>query len=1164
MCQCERGRRKAVEERPLFLRLRHVVNLIQGQHGMAQEREALEAATAQAQESRRYLLAAEAAAVQDQYLSLKMLRYIAAALGLTVAVLGGLGLVGNLASNWILASFHEGYKIMVPAVGLALALCGAAALCVAIPRCAPERVVRVLAFLVLTIAALRLAELAVGVDYNSSNLFIPPPWMPLSPDETPAALPTVAALLAAALGFLLMRRHTRPVLLFSLASIPTVVGAAFLLGYVYGNPMLYGTRLIPIAVPAALGLTLLGIAMMILLAARELALRMLMTIRGAEDQAERAHSLERERKLKDDLQTANEDLAAANEELQASNEELQGTNKKLNTAAHDLEAVNAQLVERAAELQAIIGTVADGVVVFDLADVPITMNAAGEALLGLSPEERRLPPAERVKLRHVRRADGTPLPPEELPSYRALHGEAVSGQVMIRRTPVGEDIWVSESAASLLDSQGQITGAVVAVTDITTLVQGQKELEAQRDEAQRRMRVVEGINGILDRVIGSQTEEELGRTCLDAAETLTESAFGFIGEIGPDGLLHDLALSDPGWNYCTMYDQTGHRRPPGNFLIHGLYGRVLSDGRSLIANDPYAHPDSLGTPEGHPVLTAFLGVPLIHQGQTIGMIAVANRPGGYRLQDQETLEALAPVMVEALHRKRAEEELARYRDHLEDLVTQRTAEVQERSRVLESVFNNSLSSLVLLDTEFNFLRVNETYAAACGRPAEDFSGHNHFVDYPSDELKATFKEVVRTKTPWNISARPFEFPDHPEWSVTYWDLSLVPILDAAGEVEVLLFSLQDVSERVRAQQERERLAADVARSERKFRELVQSANSAIIQWDGHGTITLTNAYAERLFGYEHGELLGQDVMILAPEVEAGTGRSLEGLKDAILANPEAFQTNENENITKDGRRLWMLWANRVVLDGHNDFEGVMAIGIDRTAQHEAEKALEEHQQRLRALAAEVASAEQRERQRLATTIHDGVAQTVGGLKMRLQMLNARPEAALVAAELGEATLLADEALREARSVITDLNPPILRQFGLIETLRWWGAQVSEKRGLEVTIRPECGMEQVEYDVQVILFQTVKELLQNTVKYAEATQATITVRGDESHLKIEVTDDGVGFDPTSARYTEEGGFGLFNARERMMYLGGDLQVDSAPGKGTRATISLPLPCVVSAK
>lgn len=118
---------------------------------------------------------------------------------------------------------------------------------------------------------------------------------------------------------------------------------------------------------------------------------------------------------------------------------------------------------------------------------------------------------------------------------------------------------------------------------------------------------------------------------------------------------------------------------------------------------------------------------------------------------------------------------------------------QRDQAYVDALFDQSRSPLVLLDTRFNFIRVNEAYARVCNRPLGEFAGRNHFEMYPSD-TQVLFEEVVRTKRPLTMAARAFVFPDHPEWGVTYWDWTLTPLTDASGEVDALLFALADVTQ----------------------------------------------------------------------------------------------------------------------------------------------------------------------------------------------------------------------------------------------------------------------------------------------------------------------------------------------------------------------------------
>ena len=124
---------------------------------------------------------------------------------------------------------------------------------------------------------------------------------------------------------------------------------------------------------------------------------------------------------------------------------------------------------------------------------------------------------------------------------------------------------------------------------------------------------------------------------------------------------------------------------------------------------------------------------------------------------------------------------------------------KEQARLLDLIFEHSLDSIVLLDKEYNFIRVSETYAKSCQRDSSEFPGHNHFEFYPSP-LQDEFNEAVKDKITYRRTARPFVFPDHPEWGTTYWDLGLVPILDSYNDIEFFLFTLKDVTERIRGQQ----------------------------------------------------------------------------------------------------------------------------------------------------------------------------------------------------------------------------------------------------------------------------------------------------------------------------------------------------------------------------
>ena len=223
--------------------------------------------------------------------------------------------------------------------------------------------------------------------------------------------------------------------------------------------------------------------------------------------------------------------------------------------------------------------------------------------------------------------------------------------------------------------------------------------------------------------------------------------------------------------------------------------------------------------------------------------------------------------------------------------------------------------------------------------------------------------------------------------------------------------------------------------------------------------------------------------------------------------------------------------------------------------------LVQSQDRLRGLATELNLTEQRERKRLAGELHDHLQQllVLGRIKLGhgKRLVESIPAGAKL---LRETDALLSDALTYTRTLVAELSPPVLRDHGLPRGLKWLG-EYMQKHDMTVTVTVMEEPLKLPDDQALLLFQSVRELLMNAWKHAQTDTAEITMEEKDGRLAIEVRDHGHGFDVAAAETHRTTGlaakFGLFSIQERMKALGGSFTIDSAPGEGTTARLTLPL-------
>lgn len=176
----------------------------------------------------------------------------------------------------------------------------------------------------------------------------------------------------------------------------------------------------------------------------------------------------------------------------------------------------------------------------------------------------------------------------------------------------------------------------------------------------------------------------------------------------------------------------------------------------------------------------------------------------------------------------------------------------EKNALFSSLFNNSHQLMAYLDRQFNFVFVNEAYAATGKRPAGEYVGLNHFALYPDAENERIFRQVLASGQAYRADAKPFRHPDQPERGTTYWDIDLLPIHDAEGEVCGLLLSLFDVTEHSLALQQ-------LGEREEYLAAVLNAMHDGLCVSDEHGKIVGVTPSLCAMYGYAEADLLGQDI-----------------------------------------------------------------------------------------------------------------------------------------------------------------------------------------------------------------------------------------------------------------------------------------------------------------
>jgi PAS domain S-box-containing protein len=357
-----------------------------------------------------------------------------------------------------------------------------------------------------------------------------------------------------------------------------------------------------------------------------------------------------------------------------------------------------------------------------------------------------------------------------------------------------------------------------------------------------------------------------------------------------------------------------------------------------------------------------------------------------------------------------------------------------------------------------------------------------------------------------------------------------------------------------------------------FESVLSSISDFVYLFDKKGRFVYSNKAFLNLLEIDHTEIIGKTFLDL-PSYPRELAERLQQQIQQVLESKKTIRDENPYKAPLKAERDYEYIFNPVISSG-GTVELVAALARDITEKkevkeklHQANERLEErmttmlsYQNQLRSLASQLSKAEERERRRLGTELHDNLGQLLAVCKMQIEDLS-REDKPHDQRSIDNLKDLMDKAIKYARNLMAELKPPPSINKGNFEDLVNWVAKKMERYNLDVTIENVGRPKPLNEEIQTILMQCVREVLFNVVKHANVKQANVTLAESDEQVQVTVEDRGKGFNPNEMKQAsttvEDNHFGLFNINERMDLLGGDMEIQSEPEKGTKITLYAPL-------
>ncbi|MCC6681395.1 MAG: PAS domain S-box protein [Phycisphaeraceae bacterium] len=784
--------------------------------------------------------------------------------------------------------------------------------------------------------------------------------------------------------------------------------------------------------------------------------------------------------------------------------------------------------ERAhARLAAIVESSDDAIVSKTLEGRIITWNAAAQRIFGYTAEEVIGQPITMLIPEHLQSEETEIL-------QRLRNGEHIDHFETVRRAKDGHMLDVSLSISPVRDDSGRIIGASRIARDITARKRNEREL------AQLRQQLAYDLEGMTRlHALGMDLMRQH-----DLASLLTQTVQAAIAITKAD--MGNIQLYDEASHCLRIVAHQGFKQP---FLDYfdtvcqdetSACAEALKRRQRIIIKD-VATSEILTDSQTRQVLldagvNAVQSTPLVcHRGRLLGMFSTHFlQPRTPHARELRLLDLLARQAAEQIERIEAQEQL-------------RQSEVRFRAMA-----NATPATLWIADFNGQITWMSDRWYEYTGLARPWSSDHWKQAVHPDDRQRCIeqWRAAIMQGVEYEVEAR---YRRHD--GVYHYFLSrATPIRVHDGEITGWFGSSTDIDQQKKMEQA-------VRDSEQRFRTLADNALVGIFMADVKGKCLYVNQHWTRITGLNLEQMQKREWIEALHEEDRQ--RVAEQWGDVIKRQDPSI-TGEFRFMHPSGRVLWVQGGATALHDEQGNINGYIGSIIDITPakqaqelleqdKHELEQRVADRTERLRALTMQLSSAEQRERRRLAQTLHNDVQQLLAAAMMQANLAEADGQSNEAMTQVKKLTA---EAIAACRALTVGLSPPVLPDVDLLGALEWLSRYMQAHHDLEVQLVCEQSLPLMDEDKRAILFDITRELLFNVVKHARVDRAVVRLNHRDGQFSIEVADQGSGCSPEQLENPGKNSCGLFSIRERLADIGGRLETRSAEGQGCQMRMILP--------